>query len=93
MMAGYTDEQTGEPVEVTCAVHNLRRSWANILRIEVRRDQEKTDLMLAHTSQNYVQTSKTYQKIAEIHTANVADGWRRWNSYWRQAIEQSAANH
>lgn len=27
MMASYTDEQTGEPVEVTCTVHNLRRSW------------------------------------------------------------------
>lgn len=93
VMASYTDEQTGEPVEVPCTVHDLRRSWANILRIEVGLDQETTDLMLAHTLQNYDQTSKTYQKIADIHAANVADGWRRWDTYWQQGAEQSAVNH
>lgn len=92
VMASYDDEQTGEPVAVPCTVHDLRRSWSNILRIDVGLERETVDLMLAHTLQDYDQTSRTYQKIKDIHAAAVADGWQRWDAYWRGETEQSFTN-
>lgn len=86
--AHYTDDITGEPVNVPCTVHDLRRSWANILRLDVGLERETVDLMLSHTLQDYDQTSKTYQKIADIHAAAVAEGWQRWDAYWLCNVEQ-----
>lgn len=92
VMASFEDEQTGEPHTVPCTVHDLRRSWANLLRMEVKLDRETVDLMLAHTLSGYDETSRAYQKVKAIHEQDVADGWRRWSEWWSGRSAQSPAD-
>ena len=88
-MASYEDEN-GEPVVVPCTVHDLRRSWAELLRTECKLDRETVDLMLAHTPQNADTTSTTYQKLRiDMQSAAVVDGWQRWDAWCSEAISKA----
>ncbi|HCC4460648.1 TPA: tyrosine-type recombinase/integrase [Citrobacter freundii] len=81
MMASYEDEN-GERIETPCTVHDLRRSWAELLRTECKLDRETVDLMLAHTPQNADSTSTTYQKLRlDMQSAAVMNGWRKWDEW------------
>ncbi len=89
VMASYEDEN-GEPVVVPCTVHDLRRSWAELLRTECKLDRETVDLMLAHTPQNADTTSTTYQKLRiDMQSAAVVDGWQRWDAWCSEAISKA----
>lgn len=91
VMAGYEDEN-GDRVLVPCTVHDLRRTWAELLRLECKLDRETVDLMLAHTPQTADGTSQTYQKLKLDHqSAAVSNGWQRWDQWWQEDA-QSAVN-
>lgn len=79
--AGYEDDN-GERVTVPCTVHDLRRTFAELLRTECKLDRETVDLMLAHTPQNADATSTAYQKLAlDLNSEAVAAGWRKWDEW------------
>lgn len=82
----------GEGNTAKCTIHDLRRTWAELLRTECKLDRETVDLMLAHTPQTADGTSQTYQKLKLDHQSTaVVEGWQRWEQWWQQN-EQPAVN-
>ncbi|EDM6436452.1 hypothetical protein CUW27_20730 [Salmonella enterica] len=73
------------PIEVDATVHDLRRSFCSYLVKYCEIDEITANRMIAHKVQiNAV--SGAYIVDGFAHEEKIAEGWRKWDRFWRDLI-------